>query len=143
MKLLFTSLVVCSAISHAATSPVNAGFEDPSVPFPIGWNPSGTVVQVTGLGSPVAASLAAGAAIFQDFAPNSGDGLVTFTTSFSLRLAGSGTISTDTSRVRIRGNGDASNLITLRLTSSGLQCFNNGTWNAIIPSQQIRHSLLD
>ena len=88
MKTILVSLLSCAAFSHAAITPVNSGFEDLSGTFPSGWNPSGTVSQTLGLGSPIAASLAAGASVHQDFAPTLADGLVTFSTSFTLRLEG-------------------------------------------------------
>jgi hypothetical protein len=133
MKNIIVSLLSCSAISYAAITPVNPGFEDLSAAFPSGWNPSGTVSQTLGLGSPIAASLASGASVHQDFASTLADGLVTFTTSFTLRLEGIGSIATNTSRIRFRGNNSVGDLITLRITPSGIESFTNGTWTAIIP----------
>ena len=133
MKTILISLLSCAAFAQAAITPVNSGFEDLSGTFPSGWNPSGTVSQTLGLGSPIAASLAAGASVHQDFAPTLADGLVTFTTSFTLRLEGTGGIATNTSRIRIRGNNNAGDLITLRLSSAGLECATNGTWAVLIP----------
>jgi hypothetical protein len=133
MKALIAFLLSCAAASHAAVSPVNPGFEDLSGTFPTGWTTSGTVTQTAGLGSPSAASLATGATIHQDFAPTPADGLVSFSASFTLRLDGSGAIATNTSRVRFRGNNNAGDLLTLRLSSAGLECATNGTWAVLAP----------
>jgi hypothetical protein len=133
MKTIFISLLSCASISQAAVTPINTGFEDLSGTFPTGWTTSGTVTQTPGLGSPNAASLAAGATVHQDFAPTLADGLVAFSASFTLRLDGSGAIATTTSRVRIRGNNNAGDLISLRLSSAGLECATNGTWAVLAP----------
>jgi hypothetical protein len=132
MRLILCALLLTTAFARAAINPVNAGFEDVASPFPSGWNPSGTVTQAVGLGSPVAAILTAGASVHQDFAPAPGDGLVNFTTSFSVRLEGTGTIASNTSRLRIRGNNNTGDLITLRLSSAGIECTTNGTWTPLI-----------
>lgn len=118
---------------HAAITPVNFGFEDLSGTFPNGWNPAGSVSQSAGLGSPVAATLASGASLHQDFSPTLADGLRVFSASFAMRLEGAGAIATNTSRVRIRGNNNAGDLITLRLSSAGLECATNGTWAVLAP----------
>lgn len=109
--------------AQAAITPSNLGFEDPGSPFPSGWVVGGTVIPVDGILSPTAVQLAAGASIHQDFAATSGDGLGAFTTSFTWRLSGTGNLATDTCRVRLRGNNNSGDLITLRLNSAGLQSF--------------------
>jgi hypothetical protein len=134
MKFHFVSIFLLGLTPlHSAISPVNLGFEDLSGTFPTGWTTTGTVTQTAGLGSPIAASLAAGATLHQDFAPTLADGLVSFSTSFTLRLDGSGAIATNTSRVRFRGNNNAGDLLTLRLSSAGLECATNGTWAILAP----------
>ena len=133
MKHLVTALILGTASAPAAISPLNFGFEDLSGTFPNGWTAAGSVSQSAGLGSPVAATLANGASLHQDFAPTTADGLRVFTGSFSLRIDGSGAIATNTARVRFRGNNDVDNLITLRLSSAGLDCATNGTWAVLAP----------
>ena len=133
VKTLVTSLFLGIAHSHAAISPVNFGFEDLSGTFPNGWSFSGSLSQAAGMGSPVAARLASGASLHQDFAPTTADGPRAFTLSFALRLDGSGAIPTSSSRVRIRGNNNAGDLISLRLSSAGLECATNGTWAVLAP----------
>lgn len=130
---LFLTLLAGGGSAAAAPTPINLGFEDLATPFPSGWNPTGNVAQSRGLVSPIAASLAAGASLHQDFAPTPADGLVTFSTSFVVRLDGSGSISTNTSRICIRGNDNVGDLITLRFTSTGIQCYVEGSWMTIIP----------
>ena len=133
MKLLITLFFSCVYWSQAAIAPVNSGFENLAGTFPSGWNPTGVVSQTLGLGSPIAASLASGASIHQDFAPALADGLITFSTSFTLRMEGAGGITTNTSRVRFRGNNNAGDLITLRLSSFGIERASNGVWATLIP----------
>ena len=134
MKTLATSLLLGIAPLNAAMTPVNFGFEDLSGTFPNGWSFSGSVSQAAGMGSPVAATLASGASLHQDFAPTTADGPRAFTLSLSLRLDGVGAIATNTARVRIRGNNNAGDLITLRLSAAGLECATNGTWATLAPS---------
>jgi hypothetical protein len=124
--LLFSTL-----LAQAGIIPVNLGFENTSGTFPFGWTPGGTVSSVSGLGSTSAALLDAGESIHQDFAATTGDGLASFTTSFTWRIDGTGAVATDTSRVRIRGNNNGGDLITLRLTSAGLQHY-SGSWSTDI-----------
>lgn len=121
MNRRFTALIALILPCHAAITPVNPGFDD--APFANGWTTTGTVTPGAGLVSPTAALLAASSSIRQDFAPAFADGLVTFTTSFSWRLGGTGGLANDTTRVRLRGNNNAGDLITLRLSSAGLQTF--------------------
>jgi DNA-binding CsgD family transcriptional regulator len=79
-------------------SPVNFGFQDLSGTFPNGWSFSGSVSQAAGMGSLVAATLASGSSLHQDFAPTTANGPRAFTLSFSLRLDGVGAIATNTAR---------------------------------------------
>ena len=130
---LLIAVVAALATASAAIVPVNLSFEDSSASFPTGWIVAGSPTAVPGLGSPTAVSLDAGDAIHQDFAPLFSDGLATFTTSFVWQLAGTGAIGTDTSRVRLRGHGNAGDLITLRLSPSGLQRFSSPGWASIAP----------
>lgn len=126
-------LLVGIAPLRAAIAPVNFGFDDPTGVFPYGWSLSGIVSQATGIGSPVAARLSGGASLHQDFAPTLADGLRVFSASFTMRLDGGGGIATNTSRVRIRGNNNAGDLITLRFSPSGMECATNGSWTELAP----------
>jgi hypothetical protein len=129
-----TSFITLAAVAtaHAAITPLNLGFEDVSAPFPTGWVTSGAVMPAAGMLSPAAAQLAAGASVHQDFAAAAGDGLTSFTTSFAWMLAGSGNVATDTCRVRLRGNNNSGDLITLRLSPAGLQSYSNPNWHTDI-----------
>jgi hypothetical protein len=129
-----TSIIMLAAVAtaHAAITPLNLGFEDVSAPFPTGWVTSGAVMPAAGMLSPAAAQLAAGASVHQDFAAAAGDGLTSFTTSFAWMLAGSGNVATDTCRVRLRGNNNSGDLITLRLSPAGLQSYSNPNWHTDI-----------
>ena len=129
----FPCILLFSAVfAQGGITPVNLGFENTSGTFPAGWTAGGTISSVAGLGSTSAASLDAGESIHQDFAATTADGLSSFTTSFTLRLDGSAAVATDTSRVRIRGNNNAGDLITLRLSSAGLQTYSL-SWSTSIP----------
>ena len=131
--LIIATLLATTVLSKAGISPLNLSFEDTSGNFPTGWTPTGLVIPTAGIGSFTAASISSGATVHQDFAPLVSDGLVTFITSFTWMLDGIGTITTDTCRVRIRGNNNAGDLITLRMTPAGLQRFSNPGWSTLIP----------
>lgn len=115
------------ASAHPSIAPINLSFEDLTPPFPTGWVVGGTVTPTAGFESPVAAQLAAGASMHQDFAP--ADGLGDFIASFTWRLTGAENLATDTCRVRLRGNNNSGDLITLRLSPAGLQSFSTPNWN--------------
>ena len=126
--------LLSAGLAQASITPVNFGFEDSTAVFPSGWTITGTVTQVAGLGTSKAASLAPASSAHQDFAASTADGRVDFTTKFSWQLAGTGALTNDTTRLRLRGNNNSTDLITLRLAASGLQQF-SGTWsNTFSPS---------
>ncbi|MCB1131446.1 MAG: hypothetical protein KDN05_09985, partial [Verrucomicrobiae bacterium] len=132
--------------TYAAITPQNLDFEEPGGPFPVGWVIGGAVDSVAGFLSSSAARLAPGASIHQDFAQTTGDGLVDFTTTFMWMLDGAGDLTTDTCRVRLRGdNNDGSkNLITLRLGPAGLQSFSTPNWNtdvAFTPQRGVAYTV--
>jgi hypothetical protein len=133
--LALLALLFSSFPAPAAITPANLDFEDLTGTFPTGWTVEATTTAVSGLGSLTAASLASGAAIHQDFAAASGDGLTSFTSSFTWLIEGSGNLTTNSCRLRLRGhNNDASkNLITLRLSSAGLESFSNPSWATDVP----------
>ena len=141
-----SALIACLVSSHAAITPVNLGFEAPTPPFPNGWSTSGFVSPSTGINSSAAAALAPNASIHQDFATTTADGLTSFTTSFNLMIDGSGPLTTDTLRIRLRGHNNESskNLITLRLSPAGLQSFSGATWStdaALTPQRGTIYSI--
>lgn len=108
----------------------NPDFEIASAPFPLGWTVENTVLKANGLaGSPASASLASNAAIEQDFSSAASPSQFTF--AFTWRLDGIGSVTTNTSRVRIRSGGNG-NLITLRLSPDGLDSY-GGTWVTAVP----------
>lgn len=118
--------------ARAAIVPINLAFEDLTPPFPAGWTRAGTITLTDGLSSPAGVQIAAGGAIHQDFAPTSTDGLGNFIASFTWMLAGSGNLATESCRVRMRGNNNSGELITLRLGPGGLQSFSNPNWTTDI-----------
>lgn len=125
------------AAATAAAALVNADFENTAGDFPAGWLRNGEVRQSTGLAGASAVSLSPNAAIHQDFVSSTESGYLTFTATFTLRIDGSGNVTTDTSRVRLRGDGNSNDLITLRLSPAGIQCY-GGSWSTAIPFTPLR-----
>jgi len=125
-------MLATAALSALANGGIitNPDFEISASPFPLGWTVENTVTPTIGLsGTSTAASLVANAAIEQDF--SSATSLERFTLSFTWRIDGNGNLTTNTSRVRIRSSGNG-NLITLRLSPNGLDCY-GGTWTTAVP----------
>ena len=115
----------------------NSDFEIATPPFPIGWAAENVVSSTGGLGgTTTAALLASNAAIQQDVSVTGGNAITRFTLSFTLRINGTGNLTTNTSRVRIRSSGSG-NLITLRLSPQGIDSY-GGTWSTAVPFQPAR-----
>lgn len=109
----------------------NGDFEITTLPFPTGWIPTGTIAPVAAIGvtGTFSAQLEAGEGIHQDFAPSPADALATFDLRFAFRTS---TLSnndgnTAQNRIRIRGNNNATDIITLGFSSDAVRSF-MGTW---------------
>ncbi len=115
MKRILLFLQVPVAMAATLTNP---SFDD--VPFNNGWTSASAVVSTSIIGDAGAsASLASGGSIHQDFAGEASDALSSFQFVFAFQV---GTVDTS-SRIRIRGNGNVGDLITLRPTTGGLDVF--------------------
>ncbi len=97
---------------------VNPSFDE--VPFNKGWTSASATSTASIVGDDGnSVSLAANSSIHQDFAGAAGEGLSSFQLDFAFQV---GTIDTS-SRIRLRGNGNAGDIVTLRPSAGGLDVF--------------------
>ncbi|WP_425400165.1 hypothetical protein [Aeoliella sp.] len=128
---LTAGVVVCALVVTAgqvsAAMLTNGDFEEAT--FDSGWINSGATAAdelVLG-GNTTSAELDGGDSLRQEFAASDAEELLQGTAEFYLRFADF----TDGTRIRLRGDGNASDLITLRVNSTGqLQRF-SGSWGDI------------
>ena len=125
---LFASLFLMAPFAGATLIP-NGNFEDVSGTFPNGWATTPTPAAVTGIvpGSATAAELQTGEGIHQDFAPTPGSGLFNFQLDLAFRTSVAPANDGNINRIRLRGDNNAGDLITLSLEDTGIRSF-SGTW---------------
>lgn len=125
---LFASILLLPPLAGASLI-TNGNFEDVSGTFPNGWTTTPTPAAVAGIvaGSTTAAELQTGEGIHQDFAPTPGSGLFNFQLDLAFRTSIAPANDGNINRIRLRGDNNANDLITLSLEGTGIRSF-SGTW---------------
>lgn len=125
---LFASWLLMAPLAGAALI-TNGNFEDVSGTFPNGWTTTPTPAAVTGItpGSANAAELQTGEGIHQDFAPAPGSGVYNFQLDLAFRTSIAPANDGNINRIRLRGDNNANDLITLSLEDTGIRSF-SGAW---------------
>ena len=127
-KMLFLCVVMAMTGITQANDITNGGFEDTTGTFPNGWAiQSGTPTSTTGLAGTMTAVDLNGGEIYQDFFPGGGSGLGGYE-EFQFDVVATFDDLGQAQRFRLRGGNDneASDIITMKVGSTGLYQYSGG-----------------
>ena len=125
---LMVLMAVATTVCHVSIASLVTNGDFEASPFDSGWANTGSTSTSGLTGSGFAADLGAGDTMMQDFVALPAVGLTVFQLDFMLSLGDTG----GTQRIRLRGDENSSDYITLKMDSAGLHKY-AGTWYNAVP----------
>ncbi len=121
---LVAVIMVATAVCHVSSANLVTNGDFEATPFDSGWANTGSTSTSGLTGSGSAADLGAGDSMMQDFVATPAVGPTVYQLDFMWSLAAFD----GSQRLRIRGDGDSGNIVTLKMESDGLYKYGSGTW---------------
>jgi len=121
-------MAVARAVCHVSVANLVTNGDFEADPFDTGWDNSGGT-SVAGLtGSGTAVQLGSGNSLMQDFIALPAVGPTVYQLDFMWSLGDTG----GSQRIRVRGDGNSGDILTLKMDASGFYKYGGGTWyNAV------------
>ena len=125
---LMVLMAVATTVCHVSIASLVTNGDFEASPFDSGWANTGSTSTSGLTGSGFAADLGAGDSMTQDFVAAPAVGPTVYQLDFMLSLADTG----GSQRIRLRGDGNSGDIITLKMDNIGLYKYGSGTWyNAV------------